>query len=597
MADPQPAAAWDKACLEALRALGKTLGQMTLYKIGHPAVAETLKTAEEQLNRVLGQAAEGQLTFSFDAEKLVANGRIVGGRKDLPTSVPAVFSRFKLASLTFKAGLSNAELAAFCELASLRADAEAARDPEAYLKGKGVTRIVFSEAVYAKMTEDALVQAISQRSLDEIVQALIGSALSDPKAQRKAYDKVTQLVADDIQRRVDEVVRPLQQERDVLANEQTRTQNVISNMVEGVVVVDDAGKILMMNPVAEQIYGTTLAQAAGTNLIEKTGEEHIVTMACEIATPADRPIKPEVQIAGEGEVKKTLKSAGAVVQNEQGKLVGMVSSLSDAAKYKEVQRMQRDFIAHVTHELRAPLTSISAALEVLEGEISGKLGESQTKMLASARTNSGRLAELINGILDFSKIESGQMQVFPKKADPERIAREGVDSLAAWAAKKRVKLSLVVGPELPPVVADAKRTIQVLINLLSNAIKFTPKDGTITVKLDLSTESRGIAAQRFVEFSVTDTGPGIPKADQKKVFEKFVQIASGEMHVGGTGLGLAIAKALVHLQGGRMWVESEPGHGASFRFTVPAMASKEGPATTGVVVKLPWWKSLLGLKK
>src|SRR6185369_10151752 len=160
-------------------------------------------------------------------------------------------------------------------------------------------------------------------------QALIGSALSDPKTQRKAYDKVTRLVQDDIQRRVDEVVRPLQQERDLLANEQARTQSVISNMVEGVVVVDDAGKILMMNPTAEQIYGTTLAQAAGTHLIENTGEEHIVTLASEIATPADRPINADVKVAGGDDVKKTLKSAGAVVQNEQGKLVGMVSSLSD----------------------------------------------------------------------------------------------------------------------------------------------------------------------------------------------------------------------------------------------------------------------------
>ena len=601
MADPTTppqTTSQDKSCLEALQALGKTLGQMSLYKIGHPAVAATLKIAEENLTKVLGQAVNGELLYSFDAEKLVANGRIVGNVGQLPSSVAGVFTRFKLASLTFKAGLSNAELAAFCELAAMRADSAAAKDPEGFLKQKGVVHIVFSEAVYAKMSEEALIQAIEMRSLDDIVQALIGNALSDPKAQRKALEKVTQLVQQDIQRRVDEVVKPLQQERNVLANDQARTNTVLSNMVEGVVVVDEAGKILMMNPVAEQIYGTTLAQAAGTHLIEKTGEEHVVTLAAEIATPVDRDINKDVKVSGGEEVKNTLKSASAVVQNEQGKVVGMVSSLSDAAKYKEVQRMQRDFVAHVTHELRAPLSSIRAALEILQGEVAAKLQEDENKMLATAMKNSDRLADLINSILDFSKIESGQMQVFPKKCDAEKIAQDGVDSLAAWASKKKVKLTLVTAPELPPVTADAQRTVQVLINLLSNAIKFTPGGGSITVRLSLGAEERGMAGQKFVEFSVADTGPGIDKADQKKIFEKFVQIASGEMHVGGTGLGLAIAKALVHLQGGKMWVQSEPGKGATFLFTVPVYASKDGTTTTGKpVAELPWWKSLLGLKK
>jgi PAS domain S-box-containing protein len=596
---PQPqATAIDKLCLEALQALGKTLGQMSLYKIGHPAVAATLKIAEEHLTKVLGQVSNGELLYSFDAEKLVANGRIVGNVGQLPSSVAGVFTRFKLASLTFKAGLTNAELAAFCELAAMRADAAAAKDPEAYLKEKNVTHIVFSEAVYAKMSEEALIQAIEQRSLDDIVQALIGNALSDPKAQRKALEKVTQLVQQDIQRRVDEVVKPLQQERNVLANDQARTNTVLSNMVEGVVVVDEAGKILMMNPVAEQIYGTTLAQAAGTHLIEKAGQEHVVTLAAEIATPVDRDINKDVKVSGGEEVKNTLKSASAVVQNEQGKVVGLVSTLSDAAKYKEVQRMQRDFVAHVTHELRAPLSSIRAALEILQGEVAAKLQEDENKMLATAMKNSDRLADLINSILDFSKIESGQMQVFPKKCDAEKIARDGVDSLAAWASKKKVNLSLVTAPELPPVTADAQRTVQVLINLLSNAIKFTPGGGAITVRLSLGADERGMAGQKSVEFSVTDTGPGIDKTDQKKIFEKFVQIASGEMHVGGTGLGLAIAKALVHLQGGKMWVQSEPGKGAIFFFTVPVYVSKDGTTTTGKpAAELPWWKSLLGLKK
>jgi PAS domain S-box-containing protein len=367
-------------------------------------------------------------------------------------------------------------------------------------------------------------------------------------------------------------------------------------MVEGVVMVDEAGKILMMNPAAEQLYGASLAEVAGQPLTSKASEEHVITLAKELtAPPGDHAVDASVDVAGGGDTRRTIKSSGAIVQNQDGKVVGMVSQLTDVAKHKELQRMQRDFIAHVTHELRAPLSSIRAALEILQGEVSDKIREEENRMLQTALKNADRLADLINSILDFSKIESGQMAVFPKKYDAERIARDGVDSLGAWASKKRLNLSLVTSPGLPPVSADAPRVVQVLVNLLSNAIKFTPVGGSITVRCGMAAEKTG--GERFVQYSVTDTGPGIPKAEQKRVFEKFVQIAAGEMHVGGTGLGLAIAKALVHLHGGKMWLESEPNQGATFLFTLPVYSEPKETTQVKAAAPLPWWKRLLGAKK
>ena len=598
MAESPTLTPFDRRCLDALTSLGKTLGQMTLYKIGHPAVAATLKIAEDHLAQALAETANGDLLYSFDHDKLIANGRIIGTTGQLPSSVRTMFTRFKLASLTFKAGLANSELVMFCELAASRPDAVVAADPQAFLSGKGVTHIVFSEAVYSKMTEEALVQTIDQRaSLDEIIQALIGTAITDPKKQRKAFEKVTQLLADDIQKRVEEVVKPLQIEKTQLANESARTQSVLQNMVEGVVMVDDQGKILMMNPAAEQLYGVTLAEVAGQPVTSKMGEEHMVTMAKELTTPGDRDISKDVAVsAADDDTRKTIKASSAVVQNQEGKVVGVVSQLTDVAKHKELQFMQRDFVAHVTHELRAPLSSIRAALEILQGEMADKIRDDENRMLTTALKNADRLGDLINSILDFSKIESGQMSVYPKKYDAERIARDGVDSLGAWALKKRLTLSLVSVPELPPVSADAQRVVQVLINLLSNAIKFTPVGGSITVRVSPSGDK--VTGERTVQYSVTDTGPGIPKKEQKRIFEKFVQIAAGEMHVGGTGLGLAIAKALVHLHGGKMWVESDEGHGATFFFTLPVYNAHQGKTTTAKVVAppAPWWKKIFGLK-
>jgi signal transduction histidine kinase len=220
--------------------------------------------------------------------------------------------------------------------------------------------------------------------------------------------------------------------------------------------------------------------------------------------------------------------------------------------------------------------------------------EEEAKMLAAAIKNSDRLADMVNSILDFSKIESGQMTVHPRECDAVEIAKEAVESLQPWALKKRVSLSLVPAPQLASIAADAPRTVQVLVNLLSNAIKFTPSGGRIDVKLDVRAES----GASFVEFCVADTGPGIPKAEQGRIFEKFVQIASGETHVGGTGLGLSIAKALVHLQKGRMWVDSDQGQGARFIFTLPVyvVGSPDIPARTKADAS-PWWKRLFGFFK
>ncbi len=598
-----------------MKAIGKALGQMALYKVGHPAVAATIDSALTNLQSAIALTPKGELVVGVDGEKLIANGRVVGSTAQVPNSVLNLYNRYKLSSLSFRAGLEHADVAALCELAAARADATITSDPKGYLAARGVTRVALSEAVYTKATKkieeadgaagdaggdlDAQIggisDAISSGSLEKTLMALVEKAVPDPILRAKVIERVLKLLEADIARRVEEVVLPLKKEKKVVENDAARATNVISNMVEGVVVVDEKGKILMMNPTAEQIYGESLAQAAGKTITGKASDEFVVTLASEIETPNDRDVAKDVKTQGAEDTQRTLRASSALVKTEAGKVVGMVTALPDATKHRELQKVQRDFIAHVTHELRAPLSSIRAALEILDTDYRPKMVEDEAKMLAAAIKNSDRLADMVNSILDFSKIESGQMTVHPRECDAYEFTKEAVDSLLPWAQKKKVTLGLAPAPAgIRPVAADAPRTVQVLVNLLSNALKFTPAGGRIDVALAPRVEN-GLS---FVELSVSDTGPGIPKAEQGRIFEKFVQIASGESHVGGTGLGLSIAKALVHLQKGRMWIDSDVGKGARFYFTLPVYVTgaTDVPARAKPAGR-PWWKSLFGLFK
>ncbi len=597
-----------------MKAIGKALGQMALYKVGHPAVAATIDSALTNLQSAIALTPKGELVVGVDGEKLIANGRVVGSTAQVPNSVLNLYNRYKLSSLSFRAGLEHADVAALCELAAARADATITSDPKGYLAARGVTRVALSEAVYTKATKKpeaegkpadgaadmdaqigAISDALSSGSLEKTLMALVEKAVPDPVLRAKVIARVLKLLETDIARRVEEVVLPLKQEKKVVENDAARATNVISNMVEGVVVVDEKGKILMMNPTAEQIYGESLAQAAGKTITGKASDEFVVTLASEIETPNDRDVSKDVKTQGAEDTQRTLRASSALVKTEAGKVVGMVTALPDATKHRELQKVQRDFIAHVTHELRAPLSSIRAALEILDTDYRPKMVADEAKMLAAAIKNSDRLADMVNSILDFSKIESGQMTVHPRECDAYEFTKEAVDSLMPWAQKKKVTLGLTPAPAgIRPVAADAPRTVQVLVNLLSNALKFTPAGGRIDVALAPRVEN-GLS---FVELSVSDTGPGIPKAEQGRIFEKFVQIASGESHVGGTGLGLSIAKALVHLQKGRMWIDSDVGKGARFYFTLPVYVTgaTDVPARAKPAGR-PWWKSLFGLFK
>ncbi|OGR58409.1 MAG: hypothetical protein A2X36_07245 [Elusimicrobia bacterium GWA2_69_24] len=224
--------------------------------------------------------------------------------------------------------------------------------------------------------------------------------------------------------------------------------------------------------------------------------------------------------------------------------------------------------SYMTHELRAPLTSIRSALGLLQMSSFDKLSPDERETVVLAIRNADRLDGLINDIMDFSKIQAGKMCMDLEPVAPESLLSDAIDAMRAWAVAKGVRLIRVDSDEpLPRVQADRRRTVQVIINLLSNAIKFTPAGG----KVEVSAKLGGHGHAGTVQFRVKDSGPGIPAKDLERIFQSFEQSALGAKMSSGTGLGLTLARAMVELQGGKIWAESWKGLGASFLFTLPIL--------------------------
>jgi signal transduction histidine kinase len=224
-------------------------------------------------------------------------------------------------------------------------------------------------------------------------------------------------------------------------------------------------------------------------------------------------------------------------------------------------RHKSEFLANTSHELRTPLNAILGYTELVLDEIYGEVPEKIREVLERVQSNGRHLLGLINDVLDLSKIEAGQLTLSIGEYSMKDVVQTVIAATEALVAEKKLTFTTIIADDLPTAEGDERRITQVLLNLVGNAIKFT-ESGGITVN--------AASADGAFQIAVVDTGPGIAPKDQQLVFEEFRQIDSSSTRTtGGTGLGLAISKRIVELHGGHIWVESELGHGSTFRFTLP----------------------------
>lgn len=406
-----------------------------------------------------------------------------------------------------------------------------------------------------------------------------------PVEELEELRRIRDHFAEELALQVKQQTVALEREKKRVLDEKERVDTIIRSIGEGLVVVDGDGKIQFMNPAAEKLLGLDQKGAKGVPIPRLIKGEHTLALAKgPLRDEADHVTK-EIEVKSSNEdTQRIVQASTAVIENEEGKTVGMVSVLSDITKQKQLDEAKSKFVAHVSHELRTPLLSIQESLFLLLGKEVGEITPEQEKFLSIAQRNISRLSRLVNDLLDVAKLEAGKIELHPIPLELRDMVHHVVETVRIWAEGKGVAIEEVY-PEKPiQMVVDPDRLTQVVTNLLGNAIKFTPEGGKISVEINPDQLAPGMDEEPGVAVSVQDSGIGIPKQDQKRIFEKFEQVSlASPQGVSSTGLGLTIAKEIVELHGGRIWVNSNEGEGSRFTFVIPRRLKDEAGADRGLV--------------
>src|SRR6266404_1096211 len=337
------------------------------------------------------------------------------------------------------------------------------------------------------------------------------------------------------------------------ATQQTQTQQeaLFNSMVEGLLLLDQSGRITLANHAFGRLFGLT-AEVRGKTIMEAV-RLHELAELVEFLGAQKRVLGYEIRIANPSE--RWIQVNGAAIFNSAGERHGTILVFHDLTRLKQLESARKDFVANVSHELRTPLSLIKGYVEtLLDGAKDNP--EVATKFLRTIDRNSERLKLLIEDLLTISELESGRMKMNLQLVALRPVIDKVFADLKARAESRRV--TLIDDASDLWVHADANRLEQVLGNLVDNAIKYGREQGTVRV------EARSVDKGQ-AEIVVRDDGPGIPAEAHERVFERFYRINKARSREqGGTGLGLSIVKHIVQSHGGRVWARSEAGSGANF---------------------------------
>lgn len=358
---------------------------------------------------------------------------------------------------------------------------------------------------------------------------------------------------------LDESIREINNYINRFKEENKLYSRIFQSTQEGVIVVNKNKEILRMNPTALKLLNIDPSQnLEGHHLIEVIWNYTLDEMAGKVIETGEVLSR---EISFDHLNNRILDVIVSPLFNEKGEIRGAIIVFADITERKKLEKVRQDFISNVSHELKTPLTSIKAMVEVL---LEGGAEDSKLRkdFLENINQEVDRLSRLVNDLLLLSRLESDKGFLNPVPTDFVTLVTRAVSRFQPRAMKEGLTLSLDIKGDIPPLNVDVNYIDQVISNLIDNAIKYTPSGG----KIGITVEDVG----KEIKVSVKDTGIGIPKEDLPRIFERFYRgDKSRNLSLGGVGLGLSIVKHIVEAHGGKVGVESDLGKGSTFYFTLP----------------------------
>lgn len=369
---------------------------------------------------------------------------------------------------------------------------------------------------------------------------------------------------------------------DALRDSEAKLRAILDYAAEGILAIASDGTVELCNTAAARILDRSVAQIVGSQMISIPALADLATLGAQQSTDSCALPGGVHELEGvreDGSSYALRLSVSEVKSDDRALAVAILHDLTEEKKaHRELQRAKAlaesayraksEFLAVVSHEIRTPLNVIIGMTELALGS---KSPSEQQEFLSRVRTNADALLHLIHSMLDLSKIEASLMEIESIPFDCTQLVGEVADAVAARLMTSRVEMICSVSPQIPAMLmGDPTRLRQVLMNLLGNASKFTER-GEVRLSVEVMAQGGGELRLRF---EVSDTGIGIPKEVQSRIFERFFQAdSSTSRRFGGSGLGLTISRSLVSLMRGTIWFESEPGRGSSFFFELPFAAA------------------------
>ncbi|MBO8155658.1 MAG: cell wall metabolism sensor histidine kinase WalK [Bacillaceae bacterium] len=348
--------------------------------------------------------------------------------------------------------------------------------------------------------------------------------------------------------------------------ERRKLSSVLANMSDGVIATDQGGNIILMNTPAEKLVGKTFHEVQGKSLLEVLGLEKELSSI--------QTIKDTGSIIvdfSHDHRHLMLKANFSVIQDENEKMNGFITVLSDVTEEEKIERERKEFVANVSHELRTPLTTIRSYLEALTEGDTWRDENIAPGFLKVTQNETERMIRLVNDLLQLSKMDNKDYRLNKEKVDFIQFVHHVIDRFE-MNKNEGVYFKRQLPDQKIDVWIDKDKITQVMDNIISNALKYSPEGGTITFSI--------VKNEKNVQFQVSDEGMGIPKNQVDKIFERFYRVDKARSRqMGGTGLGLAIAREMIEAHSGEIWAESEEGKGTTIQFTLPLTDETRGDAS------------------